>query len=219
MNSLPEPNALVVVLTPTRRPPGMSFDASPATRGAHVLPTDVLIAACRQPASTGSGSTTATDASRPCAWCALDVHGATDVVLTGYAKVHKACRELILLTRSNPGFSYGCLVPYGSYQRRVAGYTRQSGRDITARMSPPATTATSGSGAALLAGLGALASLSVTSSAQLELEVDAGGVIKGVRVVDGSREVLAMNGAWAGTNRGTATRQKGLLVDHRHPNE
>ena len=70
----------------------------------------------------------------------------------------------------------------------------------------PGATATSGSGAALLAGLGALASLSVTSSAQLELEVDAGGVIKGVRVVDGSREVLAMNGAWAGTSAGLNVR-------------
>ncbi len=66
----------------------------------------------------------------------------------------------------------------------------------------PGVPAETGSGAAVLAGMGVVGALVASSAAQFEVEVDAGGVLKGVRAMDGNQEVVAMNGVWVGASVG-----------------
>ena len=66
----------------------------------------------------------------------------------------------------------------------------------------PGALAASGSSSVYLSSVGLLAEVALKSSIQFAFEVDAGTVIKGVRALDGPREVLAMNGAWVGISTG-----------------
>lgn len=66
----------------------------------------------------------------------------------------------------------------------------------------PAASANSGAGTGVMAGLGIIGTVDVSSMLHLLVEADAGGVIKGVRARDAGNEVVAMNGAWMGVSTG-----------------
>jgi len=61
---------------------------------------------------------------------------------------------------------------------------------------------TSGSGTALVAGLGVRASLKFSAAVEFALEAEGGHVMNGVRARDAEQEVVAMSGAWVGANTG-----------------
>jgi hypothetical protein len=62
--------------------------------------------------------------------------------------------------------------------------------------------ARSRSATAAIIGTGVAGAIQANSSAWIEVEVDAGGVLKGVRANDNGHEVMAMNGTWVGASLG-----------------
>ena len=70
----------------------------------------------------------------------------------------------------------------------------------------PNATSTALAATAWVYGFGVMGALRFNPLAQLEAEVDAGGVIRGVSAADGPKTVVAMNGAWVGASIGVGVR-------------
>jgi hypothetical protein len=63
-------------------------------------------------------------------------------------------------------------------------------------------TGASASGTAVMAGCGITGSVLVSTSVQLEAEIGAGGVVRGVSATDGGRKVVGASGVWVGASTG-----------------
>ena len=70
----------------------------------------------------------------------------------------------------------------------------------------PNATSTALAATAWAYGFGVMGALRFNPLAQLEAEVDAGGVMRGVSAKDGAKTVVAMNGAWVGASIGLGVR-------------
>jgi hypothetical protein len=70
----------------------------------------------------------------------------------------------------------------------------------------PGVTSDARAGTGFICGLGVLGALRLNQLTEVQAQLDAGGVLKGVRAMDGSQSVMAMNGAWLGASVGIGVR-------------